>query len=350
MVHSMPLVSVVVPVYNAEQYIRQCIDSLINQTYPHLEIICINDGSNDRSLDILMEYDDKRLRIMDQTNRGCAFSRTRGLKSGAGEYFMFIDSDDWIELEAIQTLVEYAERERADAVMGTYVREYGERSLPKQIFNADYLSYDKEETRQFVHRRLFGLIGEELAHPENVDALNSNCFTLYHRDLIKHLKFGNGPYGTFSDLYFQIEALEHCERFVYIDYPLYHYRKTDQQSMSSAYKRDLIASRVHFFHILMNYIEVHQLGEEYKEALNNRIALSMIGIGINEMASSKSLRLKANTLKDVLRRDEYKKAYAHMDLHYFDLKWRTFFEFCKRERTIPLVFMLRGVNYLRKRV
>ncbi|WP_158570769.1 glycosyltransferase family A protein [Exiguobacterium sp. AM39-5BH] len=346
-----PLVSLVVPVYNTSPYIRQCLGSLTQQTYPHVEIICINDGSTDDSLHILMEYiHDPRVQVLDQTNRGCAFSRTRGLGMATGEYIMFIDSDDWLDLDAIRILVEHAERERADAVMGTYVREYKGRSLPKKIFETDFLSFNADETKRHVHRRLFGLVGEELAHPENVDALNSNCFTLYHRDLVKHLTFGGAPYGTFSDLYFQIEALENCRRFVYVDYPVYHYRKTDAGSMSSAYKRDLVSSRMQFFHILMRYIETHHLGEEYMRALYNRIALSMIGIGLNELTAPKSLFAQAESLKQVLRQEEYKQAYSQMELQHFDVKWRTFFQLCKHERTVPLVLMLHGVDYLRKRV
>lgn len=346
-----PLVSIIVPVYNTSDYLHQCLDSLVNQTYSNLEIICINDGSSDCSLDIMMEYDaDSRVQLIDQTNRGCSFCRTRGLELAKGEYLMFVDSDDWLDLDAIRLLLRHAEREQADAVMGTYVREYGDRSLRKKIFEESYLSYDAKGTRRYVHRRLFGLIGEELAHPESVDSLNSNCFTLYHRDLVKHLKFGAGPYGTFKDLYFQIEALEHCKRFVYIDYPVYHYRKTDARSVSSAYKKDLVESRLHFFHVLMHYIETHNLGEDYLKALYNRIALSMIGIGLNELSSSKSLWAQAEALRQVLRQKEYKRAYSQIDFHYFDMKWRTFFQLCKREQTVPLVLMLHGVDYLRKRV
>lgn len=346
-----PLVSIIVPVYNNIEYLPQCLDSLVDQTYTNLEIICINDGSTEPCLDLLHEYGtDPRVLVVDQTNRGCSFSRTRGMYMAKGEYMMFIDSDDWLDLDAIRVLLRHAEREQADAVMGTYVREYEGRSFPKKIFEEAYLSYDAEETRRYVHRRLFGLIGDELAHPETVDSLNSNCITLYHRDLIKHLTFGAGPYGTFKDLYFQIEALEHCKRFVYIDYPVYHYRKTDERSQSSVYKKDLVASRLQFFQVLMHYIETHRLGDDYRKALYNRIALSMIGIGLNELSSPKSLLAQAEALRQVLRQKEYKRAYSQMDLHYFDIKWRTFFELCKREQTVPLVLMLHGVDYLRKRV
>lgn len=344
------LVSLIVPIYNTGAYLRQCLDSLVNQSYPHLEIICVNDGSTDDSLDIAMTYnEDPRVQIVNQTNRGCASCRTRGLDMATGDYVMFIDSDDWLDLDAIRVLVKYAEREGADTVMGTYVREYEERALPKRIFDADYLSFNEDETRRYVHRRLFGLINEELAHPETIDALNSNCMALYRRELIQHIPIG-GPYGTFVDLHFQIHALEHCKRFIYVDYPVYHYRKTNMNSKTTVYKRDLVASRMDFFHLLMRYIDNHKLGEEYRQALYNRIALSMIGIGLNELSSPQTVFGQAKKLRDVLRQDDYQQAYARFDLTYLDLKWKAFFALCKYEQTVPLVFMLRGVDFMRRRV
>lgn len=348
MQHVEPIVSIIVPVYNTSSYLRTCLDSLVNQTYPHLEIICINDGSADQSLNIMREYEaDLRVHLIDQTNRGCSFCLTHGINLATGEYIMFVDSDDWLDLDAIRVLVKNAERERADAVMGTYVREYEDRSFPKKIFDEGYLFFDEEETRKIVHGRLFGLVGEELAHPGNVDSLNTNCFTLYRRDLIKHLTFQGELHGTFMNVYFQIEALENCQRFIYVDYPVYHYRKTNAGSMSSVYMKDLVTSRLQFFDVLMRYIDTHELEDDYKETLYNRIALSMIGIGLNELSSPKTLLGQAESLRQVMRHETYKRAYSQINLHYFDMKWRTFFRLCNEEKVVPLVLMLHGIDYLR---
>ena len=94
------MISVIVPVYNVENYLGKCLDSLINQTYKDIEIICINDGSTDNSLNILREYEqmDSRIIIIDQKNGGLSNARNIGLKEAAGEYIMFVDSDDWIDL------------------------------------------------------------------------------------------------------------------------------------------------------------------------------------------------------------------------------------------------------------
>ena len=93
------LISVIVPVYNVEKYLRRCLDSIINQTYEHLQIICVNDGSTDNSLIILEEYAarDSRINIISQENQGLSEARNRGLRCARGEYISFIDSDDWID-------------------------------------------------------------------------------------------------------------------------------------------------------------------------------------------------------------------------------------------------------------
>ena len=95
----MPKISVIVPVYNVEQYLRICLDSILAQTFQDFEIICINDGSTDNSLKILEEYKqlDDRLVILTQTQSGAAIARNNGIKQAKGEYIQFLDSDDYVE-------------------------------------------------------------------------------------------------------------------------------------------------------------------------------------------------------------------------------------------------------------
>jgi len=113
-----PKVSVVVPVYNSAEFLPQCLDSIVNQTYRKLEIICVNDGSKDNSLDILRKYKNKdpRFIIIDKPNGGVSSARNAGLKAATGKYVQFIDSDDLINAEAFKNLVEEAETFNADIV------------------------------------------------------------------------------------------------------------------------------------------------------------------------------------------------------------------------------------------
>jgi len=125
-----PEVSVIIPVYNREKYLIQCLDSVINQTLKNIEIICINDGSTDRSLEILNEYGKKdgRIKIINQKNQGVAFARNIGLKIARGEYVGFVDSDDWIDLNFFETLFTEAKKEDADLARTLYVYEFQDHS------------------------------------------------------------------------------------------------------------------------------------------------------------------------------------------------------------------------------
>ena len=106
----MPLISVIIPVYNVEKYLRECLDSVINQTYKNLEIICVNDCSTDSSPEILEEYAKKDRRIIikkNPKNIGLGLTRNEGIKIASGEYIHCLDSDDWLELYAYEILVKY---------------------------------------------------------------------------------------------------------------------------------------------------------------------------------------------------------------------------------------------------
>ena len=121
-------ISVIIPVYNAEKYIGDCLDSLLSQTFEYIEIICVNDGSTDTSLEILKKYKskDNRIKILDNiANTGVTNSRNIGLETSLGEYILFIDSDDWIGMDFIHKLYELAFEYKVDAVLGalTYVWE-----------------------------------------------------------------------------------------------------------------------------------------------------------------------------------------------------------------------------------
>ncbi len=124
----MPKVSVIIPVYNVEKYLRECLDSVVNQTLTDIEIICVDDGSTDNSLQILKEYANKddRIKIIQQQNQGAGLSRNNGLKSATSDYTIFLDSDDYFELNMLEKLYNNALNENADITI-CRSREYFDR-------------------------------------------------------------------------------------------------------------------------------------------------------------------------------------------------------------------------------
>ncbi len=130
---SIPLLSIIVPVYNAQEYLQQCISSLVAQTYRNIEIILVDDGSTDESGTICDEYTqkDSRVQVIHQDNQGVKYTRINGLKKARGMYCTFIDSDDWIDVNAYQELMEICQEKDIDVVSFGDVREYEDHSILK---------------------------------------------------------------------------------------------------------------------------------------------------------------------------------------------------------------------------
>ena len=115
-------VSIIIPIYNGEKHLAECLDTIQNQTYTNLEIICINDGSRDKSLSILKEYQkkDDRFIVIDQKNAGQSKARNEGIRRASGKYISFVDCDDFIELDMIEKMVLKAEETNADIVITNF--------------------------------------------------------------------------------------------------------------------------------------------------------------------------------------------------------------------------------------
>ncbi|MDD4561400.1 MAG: glycosyltransferase family A protein, partial [Candidatus Dojkabacteria bacterium] len=119
------MVTIIIPVYNAEKTLKKCLDSILHQTYTKYEVILINDGSKDKSLQIVQEYKEKHpdiFQIYDQENVGPAVTRNSGMQCAKGEYLFFIDCDDYIDEKYIETFVKEIEEKEVDMVIGGYRR------------------------------------------------------------------------------------------------------------------------------------------------------------------------------------------------------------------------------------
>ena len=131
-----PKVSVIVPVYNSEKYIERCLNSILEQNYNDFELIVINDGSKDKSLEILKDYQNKFpqiITLIDQENMGVAKTRNNAIKMAKGKYIIFIDNDDFIDKDYIETFVKEAEKEEFDVVLGGYRRPNEKGEIIKEL-------------------------------------------------------------------------------------------------------------------------------------------------------------------------------------------------------------------------
>lgn len=216
--NSTPLVSVLVPVYNVEKYLDECIDSIESQTYKNLEVIFVNDGSTDSSLDILNRRKHNNYVVISQQNSGSASARNTCMHYAKGEFLTFLDSDDMLLPGAIADMVEAALNNNADIVRGRFVRFS---SKSEQLFSQAYPDDIVEFRKAFLDWGNYPL---------------SICGALFRQSLFtdNDLTFYDGlNFG--EDFGMNCRAAYFAERVVNIDSVVYRYR-INEQSMTQAYK------------------------------------------------------------------------------------------------------------------
>ena len=205
----MPAISVIVPVYNTQKFLEKCLESIINQTFKDIEIICINDGSTDNSMSILNDYSEKdsRIKIINQKNAGLSCARNTGINNAKGEYIGFVDSDDWIDLDFFEKLYNAAKNYDAD------IASAGIRRVRSYKWKY-HLKIKEEEVTENTDRK-FVLCDV----PEKCYVWNK----IYRLEKIKQfsLYFEAGIY--FEDRCFTCEALSKLKRLVVVPDTYYNY-------------------------------------------------------------------------------------------------------------------------------
>ena len=346
---TVPAISIIVPVFNAEAYVGRCLDSLSEQTLWDIEIICINDGSTDGTLSVLKQYAerDSRIKVFSQANAGLSGARNRGLNEAAGEFILFVDGDDWIEHETCAALHRIIQQENADCVMCSYIREFEARSAVSHIFDESYMVLGRDEIKYRIHRRIVGLVNEELKRPEACELIVSVCMQLFRKRSIEGLAFTDTHRIGSGDILFQLHAYAGFDRFVYLDKPYYHYRRTNKTSNTSRHRPRLFEKWENLYSLMETFIAQSRDEPVFHKALQNRIVFGLIGLGFNEISARKPLVKKARRLKVILRSDRYEKAFRQFEYKYLPLHWYVFFKLCRYKRTILVVILLEIINNLR---
>lgn len=278
-----PRISIIVPVYNVEEYLPQCLNSLVNQTFREIEIICVNDGSTDGSLKILENYSakDGRVKVLSQENKGLSEARNSGLSHISGEYVIFVDGDDWIDNDTCEKAYEKAKEYGVDVVLWAYTREFENTSKEKRLYEGGSYYFNETEAKDKVFRRCIGLCGEELAHPEQADTVVTVWGKLYRASIINDVRFVDTKEIEKEDALFNIQALWNIHGAYYIDECKNHYRKTNISSFTHGYKPDIDVQWESMYRCISNFIDEKHLPDVCKAALSNRRALGILGLGLN---------------------------------------------------------------------
>ena len=296
-------ITVIVPVYNVENYLEKCLDSLINQTYKNLEIIVINDGSTDNSGEICQEYaqKDNRIVYIEKENGGQAEARNMGLDRMTGSYVTFVDSDDWVELDYVETLYKKITEYQADIAVGNYYSfNQTEGMYCFYIFGDSY--YEKVYDNVSIFENLY----------ESQD-MKKFAFIfpwgkLYKASLLDDLRFDNGKLA--EDAYLNQKIYLLAERIVYLNKGLYAYCQragSSSRAWTEEWMHALVDTMSERITLLANMgypLEKHLA--VYRQMLEVSLANGQAS-GLSDTATYKEFEMKRTLLNQLSRQEQKKK-------------------------------------------
>lgn len=273
-----PVISIIVPIYNGQLTVERCLASIKRQTFKQIEIIMINDGSNDNSLNICKKYTelDERFLLVDKENSGVSDSRNQGMKLARGKYIQFLDSDDWITNDATECLVRAAEITNSDMVVSGFYRVIGKKCYPKGqiklsrcLTRQEFATYMMEAPANFY----YGVMWNKL----------------FRLDIIREHKLEcNKDISWCEDFIFNLEYLQYVSIVTVVDKPLYYYvkRKDSLASSQITIKKTIVMKKQLFAYYKDLYKSI-DLYEENKWKINMFLVACALDGGKNRKTTEK---------------------------------------------------------------
>ncbi|MGN7205182.1 glycosyltransferase family 2 protein [Pedobacter sp. SAFR-022] len=217
-----PLISIIIPAYNVGKNLHVCLDSVLNQSYPHFEILLVNDGSIDETGDICDEYGkkDPRIRVFHKTNGGVGSARNVGLRNVKGDFICFLDSDDWIESDYFEQFLQSREDGNALIIFNHYVERKQQVTKKFSYQNVSYKKNDFSSAFTYLNFLRIGFI----------------CAKFFSSEIVKkHKIVFHEEIHYAEDLLFNLQYLKYIDQLKYLDYTGYHYMHYNPDSLSKTH-------------------------------------------------------------------------------------------------------------------
>ena len=299
----MPLVTLIIPIYNAEKYLHRCLDSVVKQEFPDMEVLLINDGSHDGSIEICREYEGKDLRfhVIDKENTGVSDTRNLGMRLAEGKYLQFMDSDDWLAEDAVDSMVSAAEQENCDLLIADFYRVNGEHYAEKHHIRR----------KNVMDRETFAM---EMAK-EPADFYYGVMWNkLYRRKIIEQYGLAcDTSMNWCEDFLFNLSYIRYAKRFLALQKPVYYYMKRKGSLVSTdSVSVDAVKVRLELLEKYKAFYQSMGLYEEHRLKINSYIVAIARDGGVGRMNPG---RQKLDS-RDVIPEEE-KSLYQHVE-HTFD--------------------------------
>lgn len=298
----MPKISVIIPVYNVEKYLEQCINSLLNQTLKDCEFIFVNDGSRDNSKEIIEKYKalDDRIILINQENQGVSIARNNGLNVAKGEYVGFVDADDYIKPDMYETLYNATIEENYDVVLSNWKHEISGKFITKDYKFPKNTLLDKT----FINDIILPYFLEE----EN---LNTVCNKLYKNSIVKENKIQFPERVALGeDGVFNMRIFCRAESLKYIDYAGYYYREVDGSATRNILNKDYFKRALEVYKTdLKTICDINiDLKKEYKLKSIKLINSVMSYIYIYFTSQDLNLRYKYRYVNNMIKNKDVQSA------------------------------------------
>ena len=300
-----PKVSIIVPVYNTEKYLRQCIDSITSQTLREIEIIIVDDGSKEECALLCDELAkaDSRIKVIHKMNGGLGFARNSGMEAASGEYVGFVDSDDYIEPGMYEELYMAAKNNGADLAVsgvcfvgGNTFSQQGD--CEKKTYFDSITVFEKEEMKTL----LLGVVGAMPNEPDDSRYGVSVCKNIFSRRLVgkDNVEFFSERQFICEDTLFMVDFIKHAEKAVGVPGAFYCYRRNDK-SLSKSYKRDRFEKTMIFLRELEEHIKDTLPREEYGLYLDRLVQGFGRILCSQEIMYARDKKIKYPLLRDRLK-------------------------------------------------
>lgn len=256
--NAVPKVSVILPIYNTEEYLYEAMESVVNQTLKEIEIICVNDGSTDNSLNIIKEYssNDSRIKVIDGPNGGYGKAMNKGLNAATGEYIGILEPDDYVSLDMFEKLYDCAKANALDFVKADFYR----------------FKTDEDGSKHLNYNRICKLNNDIYNKVVNTsEDLSTFLFIMntwsgiYSRSFLENNKIRHNetPGASYQDNGFWFQTFCLAERSMFIDVPLYRNRRDNPNSSMSNPKK--VYCTIEEYNFIRSFLEKHDILEKYKE-------------------------------------------------------------------------------------
>lgn len=257
-----PLISVIIPVYNGENSIEKCIESVLNQEYSNIEIIIINDGSTDNTNKIISKYNDRRIKIINQNNSGVSTSRNNGLEIANGDYITFIDSDDFVDKKFLKSALKRAVDNDLDIVIGGVQKVFNNKRKNYIIDNYDLKIYNESDLCELEKK----IIGYNCNYME----LNNVFFSgpvckLFKKECIKNNRFVSSIKNG-EDTLFNLDVIRLCKKIGIIN-EIWYYYIINSQSATQRYNSNAENESIKLLKELRKRINSTLMGAYYSRAI-----------------------------------------------------------------------------------